>query len=125
MKILKFGGSSIGTTARIQTAIDIIAQSKEEHGDIAVVVSALQNVTNQLIEAGQHAFRGNDSYEDIINELEIRHITIADKLLGSDGVSNSHKFIAQAFKDLREFLRGIRILGELTNLYARLCHELR
>lgn len=115
MKILKFGGSSIGTTARIQTAIDIIAQSKEEHGDIAVVVSALQNVTNQLIEAGQHAFRGNDSYEDIINELEIRHITIADKLLGSDGVSNSHKFIAQAFKDLREFLRGIRILGELTN----------
>jgi aspartokinase/homoserine dehydrogenase 1 len=113
MKILKFGGSSIGTTARIQTAIDIIARSKAEHGEIAVVVSALQNVTDQLVEAGRDAYRGIESYRDIVNELEIRHAAIADKLLGSN--SDSHRFIASAFKELREFLHGIWILGEITS----------
>jgi aspartokinase/homoserine dehydrogenase 1 len=114
MKILKFGGSSIGTTERIQNAIEIIRHSKEEHGEIAVVVSALQNVTDQLIEAGQRAFRGIESYREIVHELEIRHNSVAEKLLGAGG-SDCRQRIAQAFKDLREFLQGIWILGEITS----------
>jgi aspartokinase/homoserine dehydrogenase 1 len=115
MKILKFGGSSIGTTERIQTAIDIIIQSKKDYGDITVVGSALKDVTNQLVEAGQCAFRGDNSYEDILKELETRHTTVADELLGNKGNSQSHRFIAQTFTVLREFIHGIWILGEITN----------
>ena len=51
MKILKFGGSSIGTPERITSVINIIKQSKKEYGEIAVVASAIEGITNQLIDA--------------------------------------------------------------------------
>ncbi len=115
MKILKFGGSSIGTPERITSVVNIIKQSKKEHGEIAVVASAMEGITNQLIDASKQAFRGDQNYENALRELENRHIAIADILLGFNSDSHSHRFIVQSFHELREFIHGIWILGEITN----------
>jgi len=115
MKILKFGGSSIGTPERISSVINIIKQSKKEHGEIAVVASAMEGITNQLIDVSKQAFRGDQSYENVLRELENRHLVIADVLLGSNSDSHSHRFFVQSFHELREFIHGIWILGEITN----------
>jgi aspartokinase/homoserine dehydrogenase 1 len=115
MKILKFGGSSIGTPERITSVVNIIKQSKKEHGEIAVVASAMEGITNQLIDASKQAFRGDQSYENALRELENRHVAIADILLGFNSDSHSHRFIVQSFHELREFIHGIWILGEITN----------
>lgn len=115
MKVLKFGGSSVANSERIQTVIDIVTESKKAHGNITVVASAMQDVTNQLVEAGQRAFRGDRSYEELLSELEARHRSVAKDLLGSQTESNAHQFITQAFLELREFIHGIWILGEITS----------
>ena len=114
MRVLKFGGSSVGDTDRIRAVIDIIIDSHKNHGQLAVVASAMHGVTNQLIEAGQRAFRGDKSYEELLGVLEERHKSVARELLGDDGKSSTHHFISQSFAELREFVHGIWILGEIT-----------
>jgi aspartokinase/homoserine dehydrogenase 1 len=113
MKILKFGGTSLGTAERVRAVIDIITSSKKEHGDIAVVVSAFEGVTDRLIEAGNQAFRGEREYIETLKELAARHIAVADELTGS--AAHTCEYITASFVELEEFLHGIWILGEITN----------
>ncbi len=115
MKVLKFGGSSIGSVGRIKEVVEIIKQSKQKNSNIAVVASAMQGVTNKLVDAGNQAFLGNQDYIAVLQELETLHLTVADELLGAKRESRSHKFIVQAFQALREFVQGIWILGEITS----------
>jgi aspartokinase/homoserine dehydrogenase 1 len=115
MKVLKFGGSSVGGAERIRSVIDIIIESKKIHQNIAVVASAMEDVTDQLVEAGRCAFRGDRSYEDLLTRLEERHRSVANELLGERPELPAHEFIARAFAELREFVHGIWILGEITN----------
>ncbi|HTY35878.1 MAG TPA: aspartate kinase, partial [Bacteroidota bacterium] len=115
MKVLKFGGSSVADSARIRSVIEIIIASKKSAGDVLVVASAMHGVTNQLIEAGQRAFRGDKDYEELLRSLEERHRAVADDLLESPPDSPAHRFINQAFAELREFIHGIWILGEITD----------
>ena len=115
MKVLKFGGSSVADSARIKSVIDIIVDSLNGLGQLAVIASAMQGVTNQLIETGKRAYRGDKSYEEMLNDLQARHRRVADDLLGNQAESDSHRFITQSFQELREFVHGIWILGEITN----------
>ena len=115
MRVFKFGGSSVGDAKRIRAVVDIIIQSQKAHGQVVVVASAMQDVTNQLIEAGRKAFRGDRSYAELLGDLEARHRSVADELLETEKDSPAHEFITQAFLELREFVHGIWILGEITN----------
>ena len=115
MRVLKFGGSSVGDSTRIKAVIDIIIESQKNHGQLAVIASAMRGVTNQLIEAGQRAYRGDRSYEELLSDLQARHTSVANDLLGNKAESNAHRFISQSFQELREFVHGIWILGEITN----------
>ena len=115
MKILKFGGSSIGNVDRIRAVIDIIRQSKNENTDIVVIASAMQGVTNKLIDVSKQAFRGDNEYVTVLKELEQLHLAVVENLLGNNRESHSHTFIIQSFNELREFIHGIWILGEITN----------
>lgn len=114
MRVLKFGGSSVGDCDKIRAVIDIIIGSQKAHGQLAVVASAMHGVTNQLIAASQKAFRGDKSYEDLLSELEAKHKSVAHDLLGDENGSPTHTFISQSFSELREFVHGIWILGEIT-----------
>ena len=57
MKVLKFGGSSVATPARIQSVIEIVKPLLT--GDIAVVFSAFGGVTDGLIQVSHLALQGN------------------------------------------------------------------
>jgi len=81
MKVLKFGGSSIGSVGRIKEVVEIIKQSKQKNSNIAVVASAMQGVTNKLVDAGNQAFLGNQDYIAVLQELETLHLTVANELL--------------------------------------------
>jgi bifunctional aspartokinase / homoserine dehydrogenase 1 len=115
MRVMKFGGSSVADSERIKAVIDIIINSQKSYGQLAVVASAMHGVTNQLIEAGQRAYRGDRQYEDLLNVLEQRHQSVVAELLGNDAGSNALQFISRSFEELREFVHGIWILGEITN----------
>ncbi len=54
LKVLKFGGTSVGTLERIQNVADIIKNLKDKGDDIIAVVSAMSGETNKLIEYASH-----------------------------------------------------------------------
>ncbi|MCX6135582.1 MAG: bifunctional aspartate kinase/homoserine dehydrogenase I [Ignavibacteriales bacterium] len=115
MRVLKFGGSSVADSERIKAVIDIVIGSQKAHGQLAIVASALHGVTNRLIEAGQRAYRGDKSYEELLSALQERHRRVVNDLLGTQADLRAHRFITQSFQELSEFIHGIWILGEITN----------
>ena len=50
LKVLKFGGTSVGTLDRIQNVANIIKKIRDEGHDVIAVVSAMSGETNKLIE---------------------------------------------------------------------------
>ncbi len=54
LKVLKFGGTSVGTLDRIQNVADIIKTIKDDGHDVIAVVSAMSGQTNKLLEYAEH-----------------------------------------------------------------------
>jgi aspartokinase/homoserine dehydrogenase 1 len=69
MKILKFGGSSVGSQGAIEKVLAIIGQ-RTDGDEIAVVVSALKDVTNQLQAAADEAAIGRKHTKSISSSLK-------------------------------------------------------
>ncbi len=66
MKVLKFGGSSVGTGERISKVASLV-KAAAETDRIAVVLSAMQGTTDMLIDAGPLAGAGDDVYLEKIH----------------------------------------------------------
>ncbi|NOZ04129.1 MAG: aspartate kinase [FCB group bacterium] len=113
MKVLKFGGTSIGTPAQIRTALDIIADSASK-GRIAVVVSALSGVTDRLIEMANRAAAKDMTYLDLLDRLEARHIKYAQTLIGKENRETAINDLRSLIKELKNLLRGVSLLRHLT-----------
>ena len=64
LKVLKFGGTSVGTLERIQNVANIIKKLKDNGDDIIAVVSAMSGETNKLIEYA-HEFSKNPSNKEM------------------------------------------------------------
>ena len=56
---MKFGGSSVANGKKIQSVTKLIANYKNRESEIVTVVSALEGITNQLIQAAEKAKNGN------------------------------------------------------------------
>jgi aspartate kinase len=78
IKVLKFGGSSLGTVERIHTVVGIISKVAREHQPI-VIVSALQGVTDQLERIADE--KDQSLAEEVIQTVVERHIKCASALL--------------------------------------------
>ena len=111
MKILKFGGSSVGTIERIQNVMQIIKRSAKQD-KIAVVSSAFQGVTDLLIEAAFLAKDGHESYKELFKEIETKHIKFTQILISP---KNQSRVIAQVkilLNELEDVLYGIFLIQE-------------
>lgn len=82
MQVLKFGGSSVGTTEAISKVIAIVKARVQTKPSI-VVVSAMSGVTDQLILLGQTAAQGNAAYQTMIQSLAQKHEDAVIALLPS------------------------------------------
>ena len=77
MKVLKFGGSSLGTAGRIKVVKEII---ESQSRPCVVVVSALEGVTDQLGEILLLAAQKNGEYRNLLEKLISRHYDCVNKL---------------------------------------------
>jgi bifunctional aspartokinase / homoserine dehydrogenase 1 len=83
LRVMKFGGTSVGDASCIQRVVEIVRAASRE-SDIVVVVSAMSGVTNKLVEAANQADAGNrESVAAIFEELRQRHETAANVLISS------------------------------------------
>jgi bifunctional aspartokinase / homoserine dehydrogenase 1 len=109
MKVLKFGGTSVGSAASIRLVKDIIIQQTT---DVVVVVSALGGVTDLILKAAKVAATGTEDFHPILTEIKKRHSqTILELFNGSGPMA----YIAEELLDeLEQILTGITLVGELT-----------
>ena len=114
MKILKFGGTSVGTADSIRRVADIVFDYERKGEKVAVVVSAQSGITNLLTSAGTKASEGNIEYEDIFKEIEGRHFTVVKQLITVNGQSNTFAHVKLLLNELEDVLHGVFLLKELS-----------
>ncbi len=114
MKILKFGGTSVGNAERISKVLDIIESYHKNNIKIASVFSAFGGVTNSLIELSEKALARDDSYLGIFQALRLKHFEIFDALVTHSKKTSIQEKIANLFDDLNDILKGVYLLKELT-----------
>lgn len=111
MKVLKFGGTSVGSAAAIKSVLSIVEESYHK-GDLPLVVcSAMSGVTNQLISMAHHA-AGQLNYQDLFQEVTDRHLQIIDALHAKS--TTIHVNVKILFSALERLLEGLSIVGELS-----------
>ena len=112
MKVLKFGGTSVGSSININSVISILEQ-ESKNDNIVCVVSAIGGVTDLLLQAGQLAVNKDDAYKDAFNVITERHISIVKELV--PGENNSIiDAIETKLESLQNLLDGLYLLNELT-----------
>ena len=121
MKVLKFGGTSVGSAENINKVISILDQ-QSKNSKIAVVVSAVGGITDQLLEAANLACDKNLNYKDTYNAIWSRHNKVIeglfinsenDKTLQKDH-EKLHDLISEKLKELKNLLDGIYLINELS-----------
>jgi aspartokinase/homoserine dehydrogenase 1 len=112
MKVLKFGGASLGSPERIRGVKKII---KAQPLPCVVVVSAFEGVTDQLSRVADLASSGNEGYDDQLEKIIKKHIDFTISLISNK--QDQHKALKgvnDISKELSEIVRGIFLLREST-----------
>jgi len=114
MKVLKFGGTSVGSAQSISTLIDILKSEVTTTGQKPIVVlSAMSGVTNLLLSMAEEAAEGKDFVAGLA-ELERRHFDVVKELLEIQNQNPALTRLKLNFNQLEELLQGILTLRELT-----------
>ena len=121
MKVLKFGGTSVGSVEAIKQTGSII-QKLAMDDQLVVVVSAVGGVTNKLIALTTLAAARDRSYEEALASLKVQHLSLFAELTGTEDTG----FIEKLFRQMSEMCKGIFLLKELTprtSDYIQSCGE--
>ena len=113
--VMKFGGSSVANGEKIRHVANLIADNKNDCGVVAVV-SALQGVTNQLIEAAEEAKNGNQDYiKKFTKELLTRHLTASKVAIKNRQTrEETDQVLKERVSELENILKGICYVNELS-----------
>lgn len=113
MKVLKFGGTSVGSVSSIQTLLQILKREHEQGNRPVVVLSAMSGVTNLLLAMAEGAAAGNE-FTAQLAELERRHFEVVKALLDIQNQNPAYTRLKLHFNQLEELLQGVLTLRELT-----------
>ncbi len=82
MKVLKFGGTSVGSPERIKHVASLIMPGERN----VVVLSAMSGTTNSLVEISEYLYKGNiPGAQETINALEAKYVAVISELFATDG----------------------------------------
>ena len=113
MKVLKFGGTSVGSSKNIKKIIDIISKNGQNNTQI-VVVSAFAKITNLLIEAAQLASIKKTSYVSVLEDIKSIHLNIISELFTNPIQQELTKYIETKLKELKLVLDSISLINDLS-----------
>lgn len=114
MKVLKFGGTSVGSTYAIQQVLHIIQKEISRHQSLVIIVSAMSGTTDKLINAGNLAAIKNEHYLTLLAEIETLHLKTAQELLPINNQSSTLSKIKALLNEVSDICKGIYLLQEFS-----------
>lgn len=111
MKVMKFGGTSVGSADAINKLVQIVKQAREHGETPALVCSALSGVTNTLLGMVDTAIAGED-YTCGLRQIEERHFSIVRDLLEVKHQNQALLGLKLYFNEIDGILAGVKALGE-------------
>ena len=113
MQVLKFGGTSVANAEAIQQVVEIVSRSVDRDRTI-LVVSAIRGCTDALIRIGNLASQRDETYKEVIDDLQKQHHQIIKDLLPVEKHEESLETCDSLFNSLRSIAQGVYLLGELS-----------
>ena len=112
MKVLKFGGTSVGSVDSIRQIQHIISQQTD---DCIVVVSALGGITDQLLRAAHLALENGEEYMEVYQQIRQRHLDMIQTLIENTTMRQMlcHE-IERILDELRSILFGVHLIKDLS-----------
>ena len=112
MKVLKFGGTSVGSPERIKGLIEILKSYYKRGEKFTVVFSAFGGVTDGLIEMSRLAAKGDERYKEKFLAFSKRHIEAVNELLADPMKGQVLDEMAENHNVLENLLHGIYLVME-------------
>ena len=114
MKVLKFGGTSVGSVESILSLKAIVEKEAQEQ-PIIVVVSALGGITDKLIATSVLAQKGDEAWKDEFQAMVERHHKMIDTII-TDPRKREQLFniVDSLFEQLRSIYFGVYLIHDLS-----------
>ena len=112
MKVLKFGGTSVGSVESILSVKRIVEAQKEP---VIVVVSALGGITDQLIRTSQMAVEGDAAYQRSFLEIAERHENMIEAIIPAGKERTTLLAVVRGLlEELRSIYQGVFLIRDLS-----------
>lgn len=110
MKVLKFGGTSVGSSQRMKEVAKLICDGDRK----IVVLSAMSGTTNSLVEISDYLYKKNpDGANEIINKLALKYYDHIDELYATDDYKQkATELVKSHFDYIRSFTKDLFTLFE-------------
>ncbi len=118
MKVMKFGGTSVGSPERMKNVSSLITKDGEP---VMVVLSAMSGTTNSLIEISDYLYKKNpEGANDVINRLEKVYMRHVEELYTTEKWKNETRaFLKSEFEYLRSFTKDLFTSFEEKSIVAQ------
>ena len=111
MKVLKFGGTSVGSVKSLKNVKQIVEACQEP---VIVVVSALGGITDKLLETARQAAAGLPDYEDNLREIVARHHDIIAGIVAEERRDEVRRQTDSLLDELGNIYRGVALIRDLS-----------
>ena len=118
MKVMKFGGTSVGSPQRMKDVARLVTAPGEP---VFVVLSAMSGTTNSLVEISDYLYKKNpDGANEVINKLEDKYMRHLPELLTNEQLlTQTREFLHEEFQYLRSFTKELFTSFEEKSIVAQ------
>ena len=118
MKVMKFGGTSVGSADRMKSVANLVTESGQPR---FLVLSAMSGTTNSLVEISNYLYKKNpEGANEVINRLEDKYMKTIDDLFSTDEwKENTRSFLKSEFDYLRSFTKELFTSFEEKSIVAQ------
>jgi len=114
MKVMKFGGTSVGSVKSI-LSLKKIVETEARTQPVVVVVSALDGITDKLIATSQMAKQGDESYREEFDAMVTRHHQMIEAIITDDKKRiDLFNNVDQLFDQLKSIFYGVYLIHDLS-----------
>jgi len=111
MKVLKFGGTSVGSIENLRKVKEIIDRQND---DVVVIVSAFGGITDKILSMARTATTTRTFTTTEMMEVTDRHLTAIETLVPMEMQPQVKKNLQEKLDELSGLIQGVSLIGELT-----------